>query len=182
MKKKNGYIKRQVYMMSSIGLFYLIIIGFFAVPLLGASVVVLIRGVADYRNVILAAGALILIIILFALVQFSRKKFRKIRQDGFAANHEFKEKMNRGEPVQISIFKGLLTLTYGGQQQYANALPCHQENTALLPDMTEKQNQPLDLIVRLKELSELRNQGVITEDEFQTIKTRLIKGSDDSQE
>ena len=179
-KKEDNYMKRHKDIMSNIGLFYLIILAFFAVPLLGAFVVVLIKGVTDYRHAILIGGVVILIIALFSFVQFLRRIFQKIRQDGLAANQDAKEKMNRGEPVQISMFNGLLTFTYGGQQ-YANVLPYHQEgrgNSALLPGVAETQNQPSDLIVRLKELSELRKQGVINEDEFQTIKTRLIAGSD----
>lgn len=169
-----------MYIMSNIGLFYLIILAFFAIPLLGAFVVVFIKGVADYRHAILVGGAVILVIALYAFVQFLRRTFRKIRQDGLAANQDAKGKMNRGEPVQISMFNGLLTFTYGGQQ-YANALPYHQEsqgNLPLLPSAAERQHQPPDMVLRLKELSELRKEGVINEDEFQTIKKRLIAGPD----
>ncbi|MDM8524620.1 SHOCT domain-containing protein [Desulfococcaceae bacterium HSG8] len=176
MKKKDDYIRRQVYIMSNLGIFYIIIVGFFAVPLLGAFVVVLIKGVVDLRYFIIIGGVLLSVIALYALIKFLQRMFRKIRQDGFAANQEIKEKMGQGEPVQISVFNGLLTLNYGGRQ-HTNALP-FQENPALPNPMTEKQQQPSDLVTQIRGLADLREKGVITEDEFQKIKAKLINASE----
>ncbi|MCP4348305.1 MAG: SHOCT domain-containing protein [Desulfobacterales bacterium] len=176
MAKKNDYVKRQVDILSSLGLFYIILIALFSVPLMGAFVVVIIKGVVDFRYAIMFGGALIFIIILFYLVKLFRAMFAKIRQDGLTAKQGAKNKAARGEPVQISVFNGLITFTYGGQN-YPNALPGQWKNqgAALLPHMEENQNQVSDVVTRLKELSELKNQGVINEDEFQTIKTKLIR-------
>ncbi len=176
MAKKNDYVKRQVDILSSLGLFYIILIALFAVPLMGAFVVVIIKGVVDFRYGIMFGGALIFIIILFYLVKLFRAMFSKIRQDGLTAKQDAKNKAARGEPVQISVFNGLITFTYGGQT-YQNALPGQwkKQGAELLPYMEENQNQISDVITQLKELSELKNQGVINEDEFQTIKTKLIR-------
>ncbi len=174
MTKKDNYLKRQVHILSNIGLFYLIILAFFAIPLLGAFVVILIKGISDFRHAILIGGGLILLLALFGLTQFVRSTFRKIRQDGFAANEEARERASRGEPVQISVFNGLLTLTYGGERHANAALPYRQdgaETPVQLPCTTEQRS---DLITQLKTLSDLKNQGAITEDEFEIIKARLI--------
>ncbi len=176
MAKKNDYMKRQMDILSSLGLFYIILMALFAVPVMGAFVVVIIKGVVDFRYAIIFCGALIFIIILFYLVKLSRAILGKIRQDGLTAKQDAKDKVSRGEPVQISVFNGLITFSYGGQT-YPNALPGQWKNqdTALLPHMKENQNQVSDVVTQLKELSELKNQGVINEDEFQAIKTKLIK-------
>lgn len=178
MSEEKPYIKRQADILSQVGLFYLLIIAFFAVPLLGAFVIVLIRGVVDFRYAILLGGVVLLGIALFWLVQFFRKVFWKIRQDGAGTHREMREKMRRGEQVQISVFNGLISLSYGGSP---TALPS-PENTGLtpplLPHETEQHAQKPDLIGQLKELSELRQQGVIDEDEFQKIKARLIETPD----
>ncbi len=49
----NDLKKKQMYLLSNLGLFYLILIAFFAVPLLGAFVIVLIKGIIDFRYAIL---------------------------------------------------------------------------------------------------------------------------------
>ncbi len=183
MTKKESYIK-QADIMSNLGLFYIILIAFFTVPLLGAFVVVLIKGIVDLKHVIVVGGGLLLIIALYALIRFLIKLFRKTRQDGFMTTREMKEKAGRGEPVQLSVFNGLLTFTYGGRGYISPLLPAQESQgiLALPSGITEKQNQPRDLVTRLTELSDLRDQGVITEDEFQIIKKRLIRSSDDSEE
>ena len=179
MPQEKPYTKRQLDILSQVGLFYLLIIAFFAVPLLGAFVIVLIKGVVDFRYAILLGGVLLLGIALFGLVQFLRKLFWKIRQDGVSTHQEMREKMRQGEQVQLSILNGLISFSYGGG---VKALPGGHEDgsgpSALLPHVGEQKGQTQDLIVQLKELSELKKQGVIDEDEFQKIKARLIETPD----
>ena len=202
--KKDDHPGRQVHMMSDFGLFYLIIITFFAVPLVGAFVVVLIRGVADLRHLIIAGGAVLIVIALYLLVKalisagsiISIRGYRKVRQDGLATNQDAKERSARGEPIQISVFNGLMTFTYGGA--YLPGLPdIHRESsasstssdtlntlntsdtsdtTALLPHMPDDHSDlsHYSIVRQLRELSLLRKQDIISEDEFQIIKTRLI--------
>ncbi|WP_207679263.1 SHOCT domain-containing protein [Desulfonema magnum] len=185
MTKKNNYIK-QTDIMSNLGLFYIILIAFFTVPLLGAFVVVLIKGLVDLKYVIIIGGGLLLTIALYALIRFLIRLFRKIRHDGFMTGQEIKKKASRGEPVQISVFNGLLTFTYGGRQGNITPLLPAQENQgnlALPPSgIAEKQSQTRDVVTRLTELSDLRDQGVVTEDEFHLIKKRLIRDADDSED
>ncbi|OQY56714.1 MAG: hypothetical protein B6245_17950 [Desulfobacteraceae bacterium 4572_88] len=182
MPQEKPYTKRQLDILSQVGLFYLLIIAFFAVPLLGAFVIVLIKGVVDFRYAILLGGVLLLGIALFGLVQFLRKLFWKIRQDGASTHQEMREKMRQGEQVQLSILNGLISFSYGGGGRGVKALPGGHEDgsgpSALLPYVGEQKEPTRDLIVQLKELSELKKQGVIDEDEFQKIKARLIETPD----
>lgn len=172
--------------MSNLGLFYVIIIAFFAVPMLGAFVVVGIRGVTDYRHFILFGGALLLTIILLYGIKSVIKMFRKVKADGLAADQDARKKTGYGQPVEISIFNGLLTLNYGGRQRQEKFLPFAHENRnqpEFLPYMTEnKENHPPDPIQRLKALSDLKIQGIITEDEFRLIKAKLLHDLNDSQD
>jgi len=51
--KEESYIKRQLVFLSSFGYFWLILLGLFAVPLLGTYVVIFIKGAIDYKNIII---------------------------------------------------------------------------------------------------------------------------------
>ena len=62
---RGEYMKRQLYMMSNLGLFYVILFALFGIPLLGTFVVVLIKGGLDFRYLILASGILLGGLILF---------------------------------------------------------------------------------------------------------------------
>ena len=81
-EKKGDYLKRQTYMLSSLGLFYIILIGLFAIPLLAAFVVVLIQGVLELKYAIIYGGAAAGILILFFLIRYALRSYRRVRQDG----------------------------------------------------------------------------------------------------
>jgi hypothetical protein len=143
MTKKDDYLKRQVYIMSNLGLFYIILIAFFAVPLLGAFVVVFIKGVVDLKYAIIIGGVILFIIALMYLIKFITRLYWKIREDGLTADQEIREKTGRGEPVQLSVFNGLITFTYGGRR-YPEALMPYQEipeHVAMLPYETGNREQ-----------------------------------------
>jgi len=164
-------------MLSSLGLFYLIIIALFAVPLLASFVVVLIKGVVDVRYAILIGGGILVMVAVGFLIRLVLNIFRKFREDGVAARKHAKGRMRRGEPVEISIFNGLLTFSYGGKGSPSGGALSYDENAQvlLLPEKTGGQHSGSDIVSRLKQLSELKNQGIVNEEEFQTIKAKLIQ-------
>lgn len=176
-KPENDYLRRQTYILSSIGLFYLIIIGLFAVPLLAAFVVVLIKGVIDFRYFIYVGGLLAFLLLLVLLVRFLRRSWGRMRRDTFAAGQEIRGKMGAGEAVQVSVLKGLLTFTYGGRSGESHPALTGGKAPRLLPESTAPAKSP-DLVTQLRELSELRNEGVISDAEFEKIKARLINSDD----
>lgn len=164
-------------MLSNLGLFYIILIALFAVPLMGAFVVVIIKGVLDFRYAIMLAGALIVIVLFYYAVKLSRHIIRKIKEDGLFAGKAMKEQMGKGEPLQISMLGGLITFSYGGQAPNdRNLLTDGENNTVdLLPYDVEKESQPSDVINKIKELHEMKDMGIIDDDEFKQLKSKLIQ-------
>ncbi len=184
MTNKNTYIKSQMNILSSLGLFYMIIITLFAVPLMGAFVIVIIQGVIDFKYAIIFGSALLLITAIFYLIKFFREASGKIRGDGSNVMQGVKSQLVNGTPVQVSIFNGLISFTYGksiSPGSDMNLLPSGSMNTHNSPRLiscaNENQNHSMDVITRLKELSKLKKQGMINEDEFQVIKKNLIEDS-----
>jgi hypothetical protein len=179
--KKDDYLKRQAYMLSSLGLFYIILIGLFAIPLLAAFVVVLIKGVIDLKYAIIYGGVAVGILAVFFLARYLLKTYRRVRRDGYQTGQTVREKMKQGEPVQISVFKGMLTFTYGGRYHGGGPMPPTLEGPSPAGFLPEAPSPP-DVVTQLKELSNLKNDGIVSESEFQRIKDRLLGdhlGADD---
>jgi len=173
---KSDYMQRQMYMMTNLGLFYIIILALFAVPLMGTFVVVLIKSVLDFRYLILAGGIITLSLIIFFGARFIIRTVKGIKKDGITA---FQDAQNQagttGEPVQIGMLNGLITFSYG-RGNNDNKLQ-HQEKVLLLPDTSSKP-ETFDTIQKIKELSEMKNRGIIDEDEFKVLKQNLIRECD----
>lgn len=176
-KSRSQYMQRQIHILSSVGLFYLIIIALFAIPLLAAFVVVLIQGVFDFRYVIIVAGAIGIGLAIYYTVRLCCRLFRKIRQDGALAIGRARERASRGESVQLQLLGGLFSFSYGGNGGSKNPdmIAYGNQPTAFIEDMREDRFVNYDPIRQLKELSALKNQGVIDEHEFQKLKEKLIR-------
>ncbi len=176
-KTQDEYMQRQIHILSSVGLFYLIIVALFAIPLLATFVVVLIQGVFDFRYVILSVGAVLGVLILYYLCKLCYRLFRKIKQDGTMALGHAKEMAQRGESVQLQLFGGLFSLSYGGNNGGKNrqAISYEGQEPLLIEDIREKQNSVKDPVEQLKELSALKTQGIIDDEEFRKLKDTLIR-------
>jgi hypothetical protein len=185
MKKnlKSEYAQRQFYMMSNLGLFYLILIALFAVPLLGAFVVVLIMGVNDYRHLILLTGLLGGSLVLYLVGRSGLRFLRKVRDDGLASFREANRKSQDGAGmVQIAMFKGLLSFTVSsGQSEKGTApeLPAGEAPLALLeaPDQNRPSPFPPDPVSQIRELKEMLQDGTIDESEFRDLKEAVIRNA-----
>ncbi|QTA83180.1 Uncharacterized protein dnl_55760 [Desulfonema limicola] len=171
-KIKSDYMQRQIYMMTNLGLFYIIIIALFAVPLMGTFVVVLIKGVLDFRYLILAGGIIFTALIIFYGARFIIKAFKRFKKNGIDAFQDAQNQGKTGEPVQIGMFNGLITFSYGRNNNDKNLVQ-NQDTVLLLPDASSK-SAAYDAMQKIKELSEMKNQGIISEDEFQLLKQNLI--------
>lgn len=185
MAKKNISKNKQPRLLGNLGIFYLIILALFAIPLLGAVVVVGIKGILDLKYVIIYGGVAFLFVGTIFLIRFVYLFSRKIKQSGIAANSELAKSMARGEQVQISILRGLLTFTYAGRGNgHIKALP---ENAGkkngvipLIPETMESTNGSQGVVNQLKTLHDLKKNYIINEEEFFTLKDKLINGPYDS--
>jgi len=178
-KKESEYLQRQVYILSNLGLFYIIIIALFAVPLLGTFVVVLIKGVIDLRMVIIPVVMAGLCLTLFFLIRGCWRFFRRVRADGRRAMQVAREQDRGGQPVQISLFNGLLAMTIG-MPKGDLALPydpCTADNRSLPTFAHEKTAPKVDVLAQLKELVALRESGDIDDQEYELLKAQLIEDS-----
>lgn len=174
-------MQRQIHILSSVGLFYLIIVGMFAIPLLATFVVVLIQGVFDFRYVILGVGTIIGGMAIYFAGKLCYRIFRKIKQDGAMAIGNARQRASMGESVQLQLLGGLFSFTYGGYNGGNNgtksfqSIAYHEQDPLLIEDMRKNQPDCQDPISRLKELSTLKNQGIIDEEEFRKLKETLIR-------
>jgi hypothetical protein len=173
-KMKSEYMQRQIDIMSNLGMFYIIIIALFAVPLVGAFVVVLIRGVFDFRYIILGTGIILAGVGIYYGIKFFIRLFQKMREDGLSSYRHAREQAGTGESVQLDFFNGLISLSYGGKRS-CDALPYKEPLAALLPPDETDPAAAVDPLRQIKDLCRLKDEGVIDEAEFQMLKKKLIR-------
>lgn len=175
MDSKNGYWQRQFYFLSSLGIFYIILIALFAIPLLGTFVVILIKGALDLRYVIIAFGCVGLIILSWIAVKLFNRMWLRFRRDGSVVGEEVRRSLLLGKPVEISIFNGMLKFSCGGGQT-DSPLSLAPENRPMLP-CPPKSDGSGSILDQLQHLSELKQTGAIDADEFNMLKAMLIESS-----
>jgi uncharacterized integral membrane protein len=180
-KTQSEYMQTQFHILSSVGLFYLIIVGLFAIPLLATFVVVLIQGVFDFRYVILSVGAIVVGLMIYYAGKLCYRLFRKIKQDGAMAIGHARERARQGESVQLQLLGGLFSLSYGRNNggnignKSTEPIVYHGQDSLLIEDRRENQIFFQDPVQQIKELSALKDQGIIDEEEFRKLKEKLIR-------
>ena len=174
---KTDYMRRQVDLMSSVGLFYIIIVALFAVPLLATFVVVLIKGVLDFRYLILGGGIVVSGLALYLAGRFFYRLYKRVKADGASAIRLAKDRAERGESVQLQLLGGLFSLSYGANGNGRDAIAYAENGPLLLEGSTgiADDGATADPIGKLRELSELKEQGIIDDEEFRKLKEKLIK-------
>ena len=181
MDSKDGYWKRQFYFLSSLGIFYVILIALFAIPLLGTFVVILIKGALDLRYVIIAGGCVGLVALSVVAFKVARRMWQRLRRDGSVAGEEARRSLLLGQPVEISVFGGLMKFSCGRNASDSRPeLP--GENRVLLPHKNHAESGRPDILEQLEHLSALRRSGDIDAGEFNQLKAILIASSVPSNE
>jgi hypothetical protein len=169
---ETSYWRRQLYLLSSLGIFYVIIIALFGIPLLATFVVILIKGALDLRYVIIAGGCVGLVVLTVFAVRAVRRLLQYLRQDGQMAGRDIRQQLLLGNPFEVSVLNGLLKFSSGHQN--ADGTPAiGQPQRPLLPH-SPGHGQPADILSQLEHLAELKQSGVIDDDEFKMLKTVLI--------
>jgi hypothetical protein len=175
MRPKEGYWKRQLYMLSSIGLFYILILAFFAIPLLGTFVVILIQGAIDFRYLILAIGCLGFIGLIVFIVKAARTLVKTMQPEGIIVSEDVRRHLLSGKPVEISFMKGLFTFKSGKPTSH-EPIALTDSSPILLPHETGKDSVSY-VLDQLRDLSELKQSGAIDADEYNQLKTMIIESS-----
>lgn len=175
-KKMSEGLNRQIYMISNLGLFYLIIIGLFGVPLLGTFVVVLIKGVIDLRLVLVPIVTFLLCLCLVFGIRGLWRMIHRMKKDGHAVIDAAQRETQKGQSVQISIFNGLISLSFGPPQSQT-ALPHDTSVKSLTAPLPQIEAPERDIACKLKDLVELRNAGEIDRQEFEHLKAQVISTS-----
>ena len=162
-------------MLSSLGLFYVILIALFAIPLVGTFVVILIKGALDLRYLIIAGGFLGLVILGVIIIKALRRLWHHFIREGLKAGEMVRQHQYMGQPIEISLLGGLLKFTTGQLQAPENLSLAHRP-PSLLPYGKDQQAHT-DIICQLQGLSELKRAGSIDTDEFNLLKGVLIEAS-----
>jgi hypothetical protein len=174
MDSKKGYWQRQIYMLSSLGLFYVILIALFAIPLVGTCVVILIKGALDLRYFIIAGGFIGLAILGVFIIRALKRIWHRFKRDGRETAEMMRRHQLAGQPVEISILGGLLKFTTG--QPRSSGIRLQPHHRLSLPPDTDRDGAA-DIIDQLQGLSELKRAGTIDADEFDLLKAVLIETS-----
>jgi hypothetical protein len=175
MDSNKGYWKRQLYMLSSLGLFYVILIALFAVPLVATCVVILIKGALDLRYFIITGGLLGLAFLGIFTIRALNKLWHQFVKDGYKTDEMVRRHPFKGQPIEISILGGLLKFT-AGQIPSAAPLSLPHRRPSLLPYAKDR-HAHTDIVYQLQGLSELKRSGTIDSDEFNMLKGVLIETS-----
>ena len=146
------YMKEQLEFMGHLGLFYLILIALFAIPLIGTFVIVLIKGVVDFKYGIMAAGGVGLVLLIYYLYKISRVMLMGIKKNSNIVSQDVNRQLKAGKSFRVSIFNGLVSVSLGSEKSIPNT----------------------DLIQSLKELAELKSQGIINADELTQLKAKIL--------
>ena len=162
-------------MLSSLGLFYVILIALFAIPLVGTCVVILIKGALDLRYLIIAGGALGLAILGVFIIRALKRLWHHLIRESYKAGEMVRRHQSMGQPIEISMLGGLLKFTTG-QLQAPEHLALEHRPPSLLPHGKDRQART-DIICQLQGLSELKQAGSIDADEFNLLKGVLIEAS-----
>ncbi|BBO88945.1 SHOCT domain-containing protein [Desulfosarcina ovata] len=173
---KDSYWRRQFYFASSIGIFYILIIALFGIPLLGTFVVILIKGALDLRYLIIAGGCVGAVALAWFTYRGLKKLWWRIQRDGTLAGETARRNLLMGKPFEISIFSGMLRFSCGQPPSDAPLALPHSEQ-ALLPQETGRTGAA-GILDQLDRLAELKRSGDIDDDEFNLLKTMLIESSD----
>lgn len=172
---KESYWRRQFYFASSIGIFYILILALFGIPLVGTLVVILIKGALDLRYLIMAGGAVGAVLLAWVVYRSLKRLAQRLRRDGTLASQEARHSLLMGKPVEISIFNGMLKFSCG-QAPGDTPLALPHAEQALLPEKSGQAPVP-GILDQLARLAELKRTGAIDDAEFNLLKTMLIESS-----
>jgi hypothetical protein len=165
--------------------FYSLLIFLIAIPFILIVALVWLTGILGFSAWIFAGFAALCVFIVWRLY----RRWGQFKSKVAAQNDDFQDLMRQatqaGKDVEISLMNGVLTLRYQGQDRLGHALPAGRAQPLALaaPDAAEGEGAeagppllpPERLREELEEFIKLKDEGVISPEEFDRIKASLLK-------
>jgi hypothetical protein len=164
--------------------FYSLLIFLIALPFILIVALVWLTGILGFSAWIFAGFAVLCLFIVWRIC----RRWAQFKSKVAAQSDDFQDLMRQanqaGKDVEISLMNGVLTLRYKGQDRLANALPAGASQPLALEapyalEGTEAAPPaflpPERLREELEEFIKLRDEGVISTEEFDRIKASLLQ-------
>jgi hypothetical protein len=133
-----------------------------------AIMVLFFRGIVNYMLWIFLGG---IALIAFSLLYF----FRRLRAEGRSLGEMLKNPMFNGRSVEVSLLGGMATVKLG--QPSSRPLPAIGNDAAIdIPRLEDPDVVRKHEVSELTELARLLEKDLITVDEFNRAKRRLLNG------
>lgn len=176
----------QIASFSNMMTFYSLLFFLMAIPFVLIVGLVWLTGVIGFSTWIIAALGVIGVFISWRIYRRLQKFKARMATHGSEVGDIVKEATKSGKDIEVSLLNGLLTFRYHGKRQpgplqlaappLALAAPEDQEaETVEAMSITDSLSEPVRLRQELEGFLRLRDSGVISSDEFEAIKSRLME-------
>jgi hypothetical protein len=176
----------QIASFSNMMTFYSLLFFLMAIPFVLIVALVWLTGVIGFSTWIIAALGVIGLFVSWRIYRRLQKFKARLATHGSEVGDIVKEATKSGKDIEVSLLNGLLTFRYQGKRQpghlqltappLALAAPEDLEAETLeAMSITDSLSEPGRLRQELAGFLRLRDSGVISPDEFEAIKTRLME-------
>jgi hypothetical protein len=163
--------------------FYVLLIFLITIPFVLIVALVWLTGILGFNAYIFAGFAVLLAIAIWRAYRGWSRFKQRLSAQGSDFQDMVREATASGKDVEISLLNGVLTLRYKGQGNWPEALPPGRAPLALEgPAPLEAEVVEVSTVLpperireELTEFLRLRDEGVITAEEFDRIKTGLLE-------
>jgi hypothetical protein len=176
--------------MGNLAVFYSLLLVMISIPFLILIVILCIRTFMDYHVWILVGMALVITVILLLLIWRRKQIHQQYEEQKKEVMEIIRTAAREGHDVNISFLRGLISLDYQGSNHHGRLLESSKRGNlkALPPNISDNKHHEivsdysedlsevptLHIASELEKLSGLLSQGLLTEAEYQELKTRLI--------
>jgi hypothetical protein len=176
----------QIASFSNMMTFYSLLFFLLAIPFVLIVSLVWLTGVIGFSTWIIAALGVIGLFVSWRLYRRLQKFKARLATHGSEVGDIVKEATKSGKDIEVSLLNGLLTFRYQGKGQpgplqltaprLALAAPEDLEvETVEAMSITDSLSEPGRLRQELEGFLRLRDSGVISSEEFEAIKSRLME-------
>ena len=179
---KTDSVDSEVKTFGNMANFYSLLIFLIAVPFVLIIGLVWLTGIMGFNAYIFGGFACLLAFGVWRIYRRWGAIKAKISAQGGGLQEMMREAAASGKDVELSLMSGILTLRYTGANRLAQALPAGQGQPLALEapvvlegDTFQAWLPPERLREELEEFIRLRDEGVISPEEFDRIKASLLQ-------